>query len=68
MKDLFVLQTKDLEGRGLTVPQYIMQSPPENMKKVLNHLSLKYGTAAEYLTQIGLNVDFIHALRKKMLK
>lgn len=68
MKDLFVLQTRDLESRGLTVPQYIMQSPPENMRKALNHLSLQYGTAEEYLVQIGLNESDIPLLKNKMLK
>lgn len=67
MKDLFVLQTKELESRGFTVPQYIMQSPPSNMEKALHHLSQQYGTAADYLAKIGLNRNTIQALRKKLL-
>ncbi len=67
MKDLFALQTKELEGRGLIVPQYIMQSPPSNMEKALRHLSKRYGTAADYLAHIGLKRETIHALREKML-
>lgn len=67
MKDLFVLQTKDLESRGFTVPPHIMQSPPSNMEKTLRHLAEHYGTAADYLARIGLEAGTIRALRDRML-
>lgn len=68
MKDLFVLQTKDLESRGLTVPQYIMQSPPENMEKTLQYLSANYGTVEQYMAHIGLKSDSVNLLKNKMLQ
>lgn len=67
MKDRFALQTKDLESRGFFVPQYIMQSPPDNMEKALRHLSESYGTAADYLSHIGLKASTLRKLRNKML-
>ena len=66
MKDLFVLQTKDLESRGFTVPPYIMQSPPSNMEKTLRHLRENYGTAADYLAHIGLHQDTVRKLQEKL--
>lgn len=67
MQDLFAWQTKDLESRGFTVPLYIMQSPPSNMEKTLRHLKENYGTAADYLSHIGLAEGTVQTLRKKLL-
>ncbi len=67
MKEMFVLQTKELESRGLVVPQYIMQSPASNMEKALQHLAEQYGSAADYLARIGLKQETIQVLREKLL-
>lgn len=67
MKELFVLQTGELESRGLVVPPHIMRSPPENMEKALRYLAGHYGTAAEYLSHIGVKEDSVRKIRDKML-
>ncbi len=66
MKDLFVLQTKEMESRGLVVPAYIMESPPSNMEKALAHMESQYGTARNYLESIGLGPDTLKILKAKL--
>ena len=67
MKDIFPLQVMQLEARGLNVPPYVMQSPPENMEKALEHLSTVYHTAEAYLHQIGLSEEQIKSIKKKIV-
>lgn len=68
MKRLFALQTQELEGRGLTVPPYIMQSPPENMERTLRYLAGQYGTARDYMAHIGVEKPTVDLLRGKILR
>ena len=67
MQELFSFQTKDMESRGFSVPPYIMQSPPENMKKLLAYLSEAYGTARDYLLQAGVPERDLERVRAKLV-
>lgn len=67
MKDVFPMQKADMEARGLVVPDYVLQSPPENMYKTLAYLRDAYGSAAGYLAHIGLSGAEVDALRTRML-
>ncbi len=64
MTEVFVVQTAEMQARGLVVPPYIMQSPPENMVKALAYLKAQYGTAEDYLLSIGLSKEQIGLLKK----
>lgn len=67
MTEVFAIQTAELEARGLVVPQYVMQSPPENMRKALDYLRKNYGTAKDYLLSIGLTDNQIIQLLHKLV-
>ncbi|AYF41778.1 tyrosine-protein phosphatase [Ethanoligenens harbinense] len=67
MKDIFPVQQAEMESRGLVVPAYVLQSPPENMFKTLTYLRDTYGSAAGYLSYIGLSDAEIAALRERLL-
>lgn len=66
MKDIFPLQTAQLEAMGLTVPPHVMESPPENMVYALEHLRSRYGSAEKYLLRIGLSEEQIACIREKL--
>lgn len=67
MEDIFPLQVAQMEVRGLVVPPYVMQSPPENMEKALKHLYSVYHSAEEYLKRIGLGKEQIDIVRNKLI-
>lgn len=67
MKEIFPLQKAEMESRGLVVPDYILQSPKENMSKTLDYLRDTYGTAEQYLGRAGLSQAEIAALRARLL-
>lgn len=67
MKDIFPLQAAEMESRGLTVPPYILKSPPEDMQRALKHLHANYHTAENYLMHLGLTANEINAIRKKLV-
>ncbi len=67
MADLFPIQVAQMEARGLVVPPYVMQSPPENMVKALEHLYSGYHTVEDYLRQIGLFDEQIKEVRNKLI-
>lgn len=67
MKDIFPLQRAEMESRGLEVPDYVLQSPKENMVKTLDYLRDTYGTVERYLTRIGLSQTEIATLRARLL-
>ncbi len=67
MKEVFPRQVADLEARGLIVPYYVMESPPENMEKTLQYLEEKYNTIEEYFQAVGFNEDEITVLRAKLI-
>lgn len=67
MKEVFPRQVADLEARGLIVPYYVMESPPENMEKTLQYLEEKYNTIEEYFQAVGFNEDEIAVLRAKLI-
>lgn len=67
MKEVFVRQTKDLEARGFIVPQYIMESPPENMEKTLQYLQEEYHTIAGYFKELGFDQEEIDSIRRKLV-
>ena len=66
MTEVFAVQTAGMQARGLVVPPYIMQSPPENMAKTLAYLKSAYGTARNYLSAIGLTNGQLDALLHKL--
>lgn len=67
MKEVFPRQVADLEARGLIVPYYVMESPPENMEKTLQYLEEKYNTIEEYFQAVGFNEAEIAVLRAKLI-
>ncbi len=67
MKEAFPRQVADLEARGLIVPYYVMESPPENMVKTLQYLEEKYNTIEEYFQAVGFNEDEVAVLRAKLI-
>lgn len=66
MKDIFPRQIADLNARGLIVPRYVMESPPENMELTLQYLYENYQNIEEYFKSIGLTDTEIEKLRKKL--
>lgn len=67
MKDIFPLQAAEMESRGLTVPPYILKSPPEDMQRALEHLYANYHTVENYLLHVGLTLNEIGTIRKKIV-
>lgn len=68
MKDIFPRQVADMESRGLVVPHYIMESPPENMVKTLRYLEEHYHTVEEYFKNIGFSGEEIKNIRSKLVR
>lgn len=68
MKDIFPRQVADLESRGLIVPHYVMESPPENMVKTLDYLKEKYDTIDNYFASIGLTNEEVTNVRRKLIQ
>lgn len=67
MKEIFPRQLADLESRGLVVPQFVMESPPENMNKTLQYLSDHYHSIENYFLTIGFTLEEITNIYKKLL-
>jgi len=67
MKEIFPRQVADLESRGLIVPKYIMESPPQNMEITLSYLENKYQTIEKYFRSIGFHNDEIAKIRNKLV-
>lgn len=67
MKDIFPKQVAELESRGLVVPFYIMESPPENMQITLQHLYNVYDNIENYFTYIGFTKEQISQLKYKLV-
>lgn len=67
MKEVFPIQTAQMEARGLVVPPYIMQSPPDNMVRALSHLVRKYGSAEGYLLQLGFTKEQVARIKSKLV-
>lgn len=67
MKDIFPRQRAVMKSRGLVVPAYVLQSPPENMFITLTYLRDTYGSGAGYLAYIGLSDNEIATLRERLL-
>lgn len=68
MKEIFPKQLADLESRGLIVPSYIMESPPENMEKTLRYFYDNYHTIEEYFEKVGFKEDEIKLIRSKLVE
>lgn len=68
MADIFPLQAAQMEARGLVVPPYVMQSPPENMERALNHLYSVYHSAEDYLKLIGVSKEQVEIIKKKLIR
>jgi protein-tyrosine phosphatase len=67
MKEIFPRQVADLTARGLVVPHYVMESPPENMRLTLEYLYENYQSAGKYFKGIGLSDEEIEKLKKKLI-
>lgn len=52
---------------GVSLPEHIFRSQPENMKYLLSHLKAYYGTAEQYLLKIGLSPDRIVKLKNRFI-
>lgn len=68
MKEIFPRQVADLTARGLVVPHYVMESPPENMRLKLEYLYENYQGAVKYFKSIGLSDEEIEKLKKKLIE
>ncbi|SHJ79704.1 protein-tyrosine phosphatase [Anaerocolumna jejuensis DSM 15929] len=68
MKEIFPCQVADLTARGLVVPHYVMESPPENMRLTLEYLYENYQSAGKYFKSIGLSDEEIEKLKKKLIE
>ncbi len=55
MKEIFPRQVAGLTARGLVIPHYVMESPPENMRLTLEYLYENYQGAVKYFKSIGLS-------------
>ena len=56
-----------MKQMGMTIPEQLMYSEPENMVITLKHIKDNYGTMEAYLVSIGLHEEEIDALRDKLL-
>lgn len=63
LRPLFEQQREQVRRMGIDAPDYIFQSPAEEMKKVLAYLQQVYGGAEEYLRCCGLSAGETTALK-----
>lgn len=66
MEPIFKQQKEQMQKYGVEIPEYILKSPEEEMKKTLDYLYENYGTVENYLNKIGLTQDEICVLKEKM--
>ena len=50
MKELFALQKQQAAAAGIQIPDYMLESKPEQMQRTLDHLHQMYGGAEAFLT------------------
>lgn len=67
MKETFDRQRKMVEAAGVKVPDYVFRSKPEYMQKLMDHIAGKYGSAKDYLKNIGLSDEEIGRLKEKIV-
>lgn len=67
MKEMFEKQRGMVEKAGVKVPEYVFRSKPEYMRKLMEHIAQKYGTAKDYLMDIGLSDAEIGRLKGKIV-
>ena len=60
--------TQQLVFSRKDIPEFVLQSRPESMERVLRHLRETYGTAREYLLQCGMAQSALTALSKKLVE
>lgn len=57
----------ELRAMGLTMPDYLFTSKPEDMRETLRYLRAQYGDARSYLASCGLTGEELERLRDKLL-
>lgn len=67
MQPLFKKQKQMVEAAGIEVPDFVFQSKPEFMQKLLAYLQQHYETPEKYLLQAGLNDLTIEQLKEKLV-
>lgn len=67
MKEEFDRQRKMVEAAGIKIPDYIFESRPEFLKKLMDHIDKAYGGAQGYLKEIGLADEDVGKLKEKLI-
>ena len=61
-EDLRIQQLEFLEQQGISVPERVLLSEPQNIEAALSHLRLRYGGARGYLKECGIKNDDLDSL------
>jgi hypothetical protein len=56
-----------LKKAGFAVPEFVFQSNPAFIEKLLSHIQVKYGGAKGYMEAAGLSGNETDALRNKLV-
>lgn len=67
MKKAFDRQRKMVEKSGVKIPEYVFESRPEFLKKLMDHIDAAYGGAEGYLKDIGFVEEEIEKLKEKLV-
>lgn len=61
-EDLRIQQLEFLDQQGISVPERVLLSEPQNIEAALSHLRLRYGGARGYLKECGIKNDDLDSL------
>ncbi len=67
MQPVFTQQKKMIQAAGIEVPDFVFQSKPAFMRKLIKYIEQQYHTTENYLLQAGLNEPVIEKLRHKLI-
>lgn len=67
MKETFNRQSEMVKAAGVQVPEYVFESKPEFMQKLIEHMDQAYGSIENYLKDIGLSEEMIEQLKNKIV-
>ncbi|MEA5002236.1 MAG: tyrosine-protein phosphatase [Christensenella sp.] len=67
MQPVFVQQKKMVQAAGIEVPDFVFQSKPTFMQKLMDYMKEHYKTVEKYLLQAGLNETVIEQLKHKLV-
>ncbi|MDL2289228.1 tyrosine-protein phosphatase [Clostridia bacterium OttesenSCG-928-F22] len=67
MAELFEGIRKNFNSMNIDVPDYLLQSKPEEMRLTLAHLNGKYGGCEGYLKAIGMHKEEVAVLKRSVI-